>query len=145
MYKTKKGFTLIELLVVIAIIGLLATLSIIALNSAQAKARDVKRLSDVREIRTALEMYFASENAYPAEADITDGAEISSDGAIFMRSYPTPPTPIDGGTGCSSATGATEYVYELDGNQSYTVHFCLGSDVNEITAGARTMTPAGIY
>ena len=31
----KKGFTLIELLVVIAIIGLLSTLAVVALNSAQ--------------------------------------------------------------------------------------------------------------
>ena len=150
MNKTKKGFTLIELLVVIAIIGLLATLSIIALNSAQAKARDVKRLSDVREIRTALEMYFASENEYPAEDSITGGAEIAADGAIFMRSYPTPPTPIDGSECANTTPGTLSYHYVLDGtrsegNQSYTVHFCLGSDVSEISAGPRTMTPAGIY
>ncbi len=143
MNKTKKGFTLIELLVVIAIIGLLATLSIIALNSAQAKARDVKRLSDVREIRTALEMYFASENKYPA-AGLTTGGEITDGTAVFMREYPKPPTPVDG-TSCDNATGAMEYVYQVNGNQSYTVHFCLGSDVSEISAGPRTMTPAGIY
>ena len=34
-----RGFTLVELLVVIAIIGLLSTLSILALNSARARAR----------------------------------------------------------------------------------------------------------
>lgn len=138
----KKGFTLIELLVVIAIIGLLATLSIIALNTAQAKARDVKRMSDVREIRTALEMYFSSENEYPATADISDGVTVEdTGGAIFLRSYPTPPTPTDG-TACADAE---TYTYALNGNQSYSISFCLGSDVNEVTAGMRTMTPAGIY
>ena len=56
MNKDKKAFTLIELLVVIAIIGLLSTLSIIALNSARAKARDAKRISDVKQMQVALEM-----------------------------------------------------------------------------------------
>ena len=62
---SKKGFTLIELLVVIAVIGLLASIVMISMNSIRAKARDVKRLSDLKQIQTALEMYYDAVGQYP--------------------------------------------------------------------------------
>ena len=64
--KRQKGFTLIELLVVIAIIGLLATIVMVSLNSARTKARDTKRLADVRQIQLALEMYYDTNGSYPS-------------------------------------------------------------------------------
>jgi len=64
-----KGFTLIELLVVIAIIGLLATIVLVSLNTARAKARDSRRLSDFHQVALALELYYDNNNnAYPAIA-----------------------------------------------------------------------------
>jgi prepilin-type N-terminal cleavage/methylation domain-containing protein len=49
----RSGFTLIELLVVVAIIGLLATLSVVSFNNAQVRARDSKRVADVRTLISA--------------------------------------------------------------------------------------------
>jgi general secretion pathway protein G len=51
--------------VVIAIIALLSTLSVVALNSARVKSRDARRLSDIKQLRTALEMYFDANLTYP--------------------------------------------------------------------------------
>lgn len=59
------GFTLIELLVVIAIIGLLSSVVLASLNTARAKARDAKRLTDIRQYVSALEIYYNDNNAYP--------------------------------------------------------------------------------
>ena len=61
----QNAFTLIELLVVIAIIGLLATIVLIALSSVRVKARDAKRLADMREVATALELYYSDIGHYP--------------------------------------------------------------------------------
>ena len=66
MLKNKKtGFTLIELLVVISIIGLLSSVIFAGLNDAKAKARDAKRLSELKEIQNALELYYAQNDSYP--------------------------------------------------------------------------------
>ena len=66
----KRGFTLIELLVVIAIIGVLSSIVLASINNARIKARDTVRLSDMRQIRTALELYYyANNNTYPGNTD----------------------------------------------------------------------------
>lgn len=64
--KTNRGFTLIELLVVIAIIGTLASLILVGLNEARAKARDAYRKSSMKEVRMALELYLDKNNSYPS-------------------------------------------------------------------------------
>ena len=70
-FKNKKirggggGFTLIELLVVIAIIGLLSSVVLASLNGARMKARDVKRIADIRSLQIALESYYNDFGYYP--------------------------------------------------------------------------------
>lgn len=65
MSSFKKGFTLIELLVVISIIGLLSSIVLASLNSARMKARDSKRMQDMRELEKALTMYYSDNGSYP--------------------------------------------------------------------------------
>ena len=65
----KKAFTLIELLVVIAIIGILATISIVSLSNARAKSRDAKRAGDMKQVQTALELFFNDKGRYPSASE----------------------------------------------------------------------------
>lgn len=62
------GYTLTELLVVISIIGLLASVTLSALNDIRAQSRDAKRMADLREIKTAVERYYLENFIYPPEA-----------------------------------------------------------------------------
>jgi type II secretion system protein G len=125
--KNKKGFTLIELLVVIAIIGLLSTLAVVSLNSARSKARDARRTSDIRQIQTALEMYFNDVSAYPIRAtsvlplgktgaltlSLTNGWSDTVSGTPYMNSVPTDPI------------AASSYDYGVTTGSTYSIDFTL--------------------
>lgn len=62
-----KGFTLIELLVVISIISLLSSVVLVAVNGARVKARDAVRISDVKQLARAFQLYADGNNGiYPS-------------------------------------------------------------------------------
>lgn len=59
------GFTLIELLVVVSIIGLLASVVIATLNSAQARGRDARLIAEIKSFQNALALYYQDHGYYP--------------------------------------------------------------------------------
>ena len=66
------GFTLVEVLIVICIIGILASLLVVQLGTARAKARDVKRVSDINQIQVAVHIFYDDNGYYPS--DISDAS-----------------------------------------------------------------------
>lgn len=173
--KTKQnkahGFTLIELLVVISIIGLLASVVLVALNSARQKSRDAKRISDMNQMSKAFELFFNTASAYPTGTGTAGSAtsyvlaggrllgsatlqaykagttEIITMTPTFLVKIPTAPLPHDDGTGGCTAT-SNLYMYETNNfGTTYTMTFCLGENVGGqqggLPAGVRYMTPGG--
>lgn len=133
----QSGFTLIELLVVIAIIGILSTLSVVALQSARGRARDAKRITDVRQVQTALELYFNDQGEYPVS--VTAGASIATGSNTYMYTAPAGPTPADGDCATSS------YVYtQVNSGADYYIEFCLGGNVADMPAGIKCAFSGGI-
>ncbi|PIT86638.1 MAG: hypothetical protein COU33_02000 [Candidatus Magasanikbacteria bacterium CG10_big_fil_rev_8_21_14_0_10_43_6] len=139
----KKGFTLIELLVVIAIIGLLSTLAVVALSSARTKARDSKRLSDLKQTQTALELYYTDQNAYPVAAVAVNlgagnfaclnAAGFAATGCAnpYMGLVPTDPS------------NGQNYAYTSADGSTYSIAATLEGTVNGL-AGNITASPSGI-
>lgn len=151
----QKGFTLIELLVVIAIIAVLTSIAVVALGSARRKARDAKRVADVKAIQNALELYYQESNGYPSEPD---PIELGSDGITalcsvgfvdvceageneFMGLVPLAPSPPDG----DCTADQNRYIYQADIGGAYSIDFCIGEQFGDLTAGPHTATEDGLF
>jgi len=161
MKKNNKGFTLIELLVVIAIIGLLSTLAVVALNSARMKSRDARRLSDVKQIQTALELFYNDQGQYPSITsnagylgtvngvclDETGFNATCTGNNIYMATVPAYPSPTTDGTCPGSADEDTGYYYTFNAStdaSTYILEYCLGGTAGGMTAGEKEACEAGI-
>jgi len=86
--KNNRGFTLIELLVVIAIIGILASVILASLDSARTKAQDAQRISDVKSLKTALEMYYQDNGGYPTSNGSANGDVSLGDSVLISKLVP---------------------------------------------------------
>lgn len=67
-FKIYSGFTLIELLVVISIIGILASIGLVAFRNAQFRSRDAERKSDLKQMSSALELFYSDYGKYPSSS-----------------------------------------------------------------------------
>ena len=101
----RKGFTLIELLVVIAIIGLLASVVLIGLGPSQRSGRDARRVADLRQVQTALQLYFQKKGEYPNVLGWTSLSTALTGAGIGISQIPNDPRH-------SSVEGSPEYGYQ---------------------------------
>lgn len=69
----QRGFTIVELLIVIVVIAILAAISIVAYNGIQERSTSTRRLSDMKTIEKALELYKIQKGEYPAPQGNTTG------------------------------------------------------------------------
>lgn len=113
----RAGFTLVELLVVLAIIGLLLTAVVASTQIARTRSRDARRLSDLRQIQTALALYEGINQQYPTDMY---GAGVLV--PTFMTLVPTDPL------------GARLYVYATSGTQN---DYHLGATIEEANSVSR--------
>ena len=134
--KFSKGFTLVELLVVVAIIGILATVVVVSVSGVRSKSRDARRISDIREIAAALQLYFNDQNQFPSATDPLAPS--------YIRGIPTDPL-----------TGA-EYAYNSAScsipNQQYVIrviletsHTALNHDIDDTTCTIPCDDPSKAY
>ena len=95
--------------------------------------RDAKRLSEIRNFASALELYFNDFNSYPPSLDSLMPKYI---GVLY-----TGPTPADG----LCSTSQNNYTYnKLNGGSSYYLAFCLGQNSGGYNSGTHILSPAGI-
>lgn len=82
------GFTLIELLVVIGIIAVLSSILYANFNEARMIARDKARMTTLKEVQLALELYKAQYGEYPAACDAAGTGNFAGPGPVSSRSGP---------------------------------------------------------
>jgi len=63
----RRGFTLIELLIVVVIIGILASVAIPKFSNTKEKAYTASMRTDLRNLATAQESYFYSNDVYTTD------------------------------------------------------------------------------
>ena len=123
----RKGFTLIELLVVIALIGILSTLILANLNSARERSRDVQRKSDLRNIQTALRLYYNDVGGFPASNSSysilgcgSGGTSACSWGSAWIKGTTTYMNILP-----SDPLISQSYRYTRTDSETYTIEACL--------------------
>lgn len=145
-----RRFSTIELLVTLAVVGVFLVVGVVTINSSRAKARDAKRLLDVKQVQMVLELFYMDHNAYPTGKGVVlggDSAHALCDtgwsgtpctGIAYMSNIPTDP---------QGGLSTKQYVYSQsdDAASQYTITFDTEGAIGSISSGgSHTATAGGI-
>jgi len=123
----KKGFTLIELLVVISIIAVLTGLLLANFVGVRGRAGDIKRKNDLKQLKTALRLYYNDHQHYPLDADVPASGEFNNGaGLVYMKELPP------------------EFSYYSDGDESFLLNVVLESTSDEDATDSQAKCDAEI-
>ena len=100
----RKGFTLIELLIVVVIIGILAAIAIPKFANTKEKAYLASMKSDLRNMATVQESYFADFQTYTNGTATNSGGTTASLAGFVPSAGVTVVAVNTGGTGWSATT-----------------------------------------
>ncbi len=157
----KNGFTLVELLIVLGILAIVATLAAVAVGAARSKQRDATRISNVRQLQSALEDYFNETNSYPSGTRLALGdaslsaclgssgfqGDCSGDRSVIMRVVlGTYQKGLEGLVACGEPSrNAFCYLQRLEG-VDYSIEFELenGLPPAGLVSGINCATPDGM-
>jgi prepilin-type N-terminal cleavage/methylation domain-containing protein len=97
--KQNKGFTLIELLIALTIIAILSGAALAALTGFRASARDTRRIADLQNMQSYLELYFNRCGRYPGDATCggtnpTNWAQVTTSLGAIMDVARVPKDPV---------------------------------------------------
>lgn len=143
-----RGFTLIELLVVIAIIGLLSTIIAGPIQNARNKAKDSKKVADVKNIQNALTLYAEDVGSFPDTLGALYPNYLDSNLPNFATGYLPQVdkymyvTYEDTGS-ANAVTTNLNYAYHLAVKLRVTGNLALDADTDCMGAGAAASNCAG--
>lgn len=120
---TIRGFTIVELLIVIVVIGILASITIVAFNGVQDRARVVSVQSDLRNLHTSLQEYQAYNGEYPITGTSTAWSWRYSCALGITNFIPGVTTSNSPQAPCSEGTANNDtWLYGSDGTEYKLIH-----------------------
>ena len=119
--RAKAGFTLIELLIVVVIIGILATIAIPKFAATKDKAKMASIRTDLRNVMTAQEAYWADYTTYASLAQLQSSTNYTFSGGNSATISPT----VSGYTATISnstiTSGITQCTVQVGGGAASTI------------------------
>lgn len=145
--RARSGFTIVELLIVIVIIGILATITIVAYNGIQNRARTSALLSDAHQAVQALEQYNTLNGTYPP--DLATAKLQSGSGTNYDYTYTS-----SNNSYCLTATNTASSYYIINTNKTPQAGTCqmynsligwwpLNGNANDMSSGGNNGTIIG--